>query len=134
DASWRTTLGATTFSGWYGGEDYDARKVPAEWGRPHADLSGWEPAEPTTPPSEHTVLSARFGPGIEPVERIRATSVTHPAPNVYVFDLGTNIAGWPELKVDLPAGTKVEMWPSEWLNAQGRIDQRTTGGPIWDTY
>src|SRR6266496_462755 len=32
DASWRTTLGNTTFSNWYGGEDYDARRLPPGWG------------------------------------------------------------------------------------------------------
>ncbi len=134
DESWRTTLGATTFSSWFGGEDYDARKVPDGWGIPDADLDDWESVAPATAPGEDTELSARFGPGIEPVDRIRAKSVTRAAPNVHVFDLGTNIAGWPELKVDLPEGTSVQLWPSEWLNADGRADQRTTGAPIWDTY
>jgi len=30
-ASWRTALGPTTFSGWYGGEDHDARRIAEDW-------------------------------------------------------------------------------------------------------
>ncbi len=133
DDQWRTTLGATTFSSWYGGEDHDARLVPDGWGRPHADLGAWDAAAVTTAPAPTTQLSARYGPGIEVVDRIRARSVTNPAPGVHVFDLGTNVAGWPELKVRLPAGTSVEMWPDEKLT-DGRITQGSTGRPIWDTY
>ncbi|SDU81212.1 family 78 glycoside hydrolase catalytic domain [Jiangella alkaliphila] len=131
---WSTTFGGTTFSGWYGGEDFDARKVPAGWDVPGTDRGDWEQVELTGPPAETTELSARYGPGIEVVDRIEAASVTTPAPGVHVFDLGVNIAGWPELTVDVPAGTSVQLWPGEQLTADGRVSQSTTGAPIWDTY
>ncbi len=31
DTSWRTRLGGTTFSSWWSGEDYDARRQPTDW-------------------------------------------------------------------------------------------------------
>ena len=36
-AAWRTALGPTTFSDWYGGEDHDARRVRQDWA-PAVDL------------------------------------------------------------------------------------------------
>jgi len=40
DPSWLTELGPTTFSSWWGGEDYDARRVPAGWTGSAGDLTG----------------------------------------------------------------------------------------------
>ena len=31
DSSWKTQLGGTTFSAWWAGEDYDARRLPTDW-------------------------------------------------------------------------------------------------------
>ncbi|HZC74289.1 MAG TPA: alpha-L-rhamnosidase N-terminal domain-containing protein, partial [Jatrophihabitans sp.] len=44
DSTWRTALGNTTFTNWYGGEDYDARRLAPGWERPSADLGGWDAA------------------------------------------------------------------------------------------
>ncbi len=134
DTGWRTTDGPTTFSNWYGGEDYDARRLPLGWDEPGADLSGWSAAGASQPPSATTVLRARSGPAIEAVDRMPAETVTEPTPGVYVFDLGTNIAGWPELTVRAPAGTVVTMRPAELRKADGTIDYASTGNPIYDRY
>ena len=133
DPSWRTTLGPTTFGTWYGGEDYDARREQPGWDRPQADLSGWRAAETTTPPAAGTELSARMAPPIEPVERFRTVAVTEPKPGTYVFDLGTNFAGWEQLRLRGPAGTTVTVRPGERLGADGLVDQSTMirGGDVW---
>lgn len=54
---WRTTLGPTTASNWYGGEDYDARReIPGGTNPPATGAAGgtrsrWRaPAPPTGPP------------------------------------------------------------------------------------
>jgi len=122
DPSWRTALGATTFSGWYGGEDHDARRVPGDWAA----------AVRRDPPTAR--LTARAAPPIEHVETVRTKKITRPRDGVYVADLGTNIAGWPVLRVSGPAGTRVTMRPGELLAADGTVSQHTTGSPIWDTY
>src|SRR2546430_7802221 len=46
DTSWLTDLGPTVFSSWWGGEDYDARRVPADWTASAHNLTGpgWRPA------------------------------------------------------------------------------------------
>ncbi|WP_329521306.1 family 78 glycoside hydrolase catalytic domain [Spirillospora sp. NBC_01491] len=122
DTTWRTALGATTFSSWYGGEDHDARRVPKDW----------RTAVRRDAPTAR--LAARMAPPIEQVETLRTKKITKPRDGVYVVDLGTNFAGWPRLRVEGPAGTTVTMRPGELLNDDGTVGQHTTGSPIWDTY
>jgi alpha-L-rhamnosidase len=139
DASWRTTLGNTTFSNWYGGEDYDVRRLPSGWDMPAADLGGWQAATPTTPPAPTTQLLAHDDPPITPVDVLHPVAITHPKDGVYVLDFGTNIAGWEQLTLDGPAGTQVTVLPTEKLTPDGVADQRTfnqlgeSSGPVWDT-
>ena len=131
DESWRTTLGGTTFSSWYGGEDFDARRLAPGWDLPAADLTGWQAAVPQEPAP---ALSARSAPPVKVMETIRAKAITEPRPGIHVVDFGVNFAGWPELRVAGPAGTTVTMRPSELLNPDGTADQRTTGSPIYDRF
>ncbi|WP_409467383.1 alpha-L-rhamnosidase N-terminal domain-containing protein [Streptomyces sp. HC307] len=59
---WRTTLGPTTSSNWYGGEDYDARREIPGWDEPGRDRSTWPSAVALGRPGraeEPAVLSAR---------------------------------------------------------------------------
>lgn len=44
DASWRAASGPITFSSVYGGEDFDARRLPNGWDRPGFSEDGWRPA------------------------------------------------------------------------------------------
>jgi alpha-L-rhamnosidase len=122
DTSWRTALGATTFTNWYGGEDHDARRTPDDW------------SDAITVASPTARLAARTAPPIVPAGTFRTKKITRPKDGVYVVDLGTNFAGWPRLRVSGPAGTKVTMRPGELLNDDGTVSQHTTGSPIWDTY
>jgi alpha-L-rhamnosidase len=124
--SWRTALGGTTFSSWYGGEDYDAGRT----------VAGWTPTEDRGPADSGPLLTPRRSPAVEPVETLSVQSVTEPLPGVYVFDFGVNFAGWQRLSVSGPAGVTVTMRPGELLAADGTVvqDPDGTGGPIWDSY
>ncbi len=133
DESWRTALGGTTFSGWFGGEDFDARRARTGWDRPGGDLSGWDTAVASPLPTG-TTLSARAAPPIVVTERLRPHAITQPRPGAYVVDFGVNFAGWPQLRAAAPAGTTVLMWPGEQLNPDGTVSQRSTGSPIYDRY
>ncbi|RJQ68002.1 hypothetical protein D5S17_32360 [Pseudonocardiaceae bacterium YIM PH 21723] len=137
DPSWRTGFGGTTFNSWYGGEDYDARLAQDGWNRPGADLSGWPAAVESAAPAPETRLSAQAAP---PIVRIGAPlttrAISQPKPGVHVFDLGTDIAGWPLLRVSGQAGTKITMALGEQLAADGTLDQESVshGGPLYDSY
>lgn len=133
DTSWLTSPGPTTFSSWYGGEDYDARLIQPGWNQPGADLSSWRAAVPSSAPAPQTVLSAQSAPPVRPVKTLHPVAITQVKPDDYVVDLGTNIAGWEQLSTTGPAGTKVTMWPGEQVNPDGTVSQASTGSPIFDT-
>jgi Bacterial alpha-L-rhamnosidase 6 hairpin glycosidase domain/Alpha-L-rhamnosidase N-terminal domain/Bacterial alpha-L-rhamnosidase concanavalin-like domain/Bacterial alpha-L-rhamnosidase C-terminal domain len=91
DPSWLTRLGATTFSSWWGGEDYDAQRMPVNWTGSAANLSGpdWRPAgiaslNSSTIPRDTTPLVADPRPPVTVVREAHPTSinqVTPPADN-----------------------------------------------------
>lgn len=122
DPSWRTALGPITFSGWYGGEDYDARLATPGWDTPAADLSSWATGTCTEPPAAGTVLSAQDAPPVRVQQTLTAVSRKQVAPGVWQYDLGRNIAGFPQVTVSGAAGQAVRMSPSEQL-----LDGRVTG-------
>jgi alpha-L-rhamnosidase len=143
DRSWRTALGPLVTDAWYSGADHDARREQPGWDSRDADLSegavrrdgtptGWIDAGFAPPPNLATQLVARNAEPVKVVERLRARTVTNPAPGTWVFDLGQNVSGWPELRVPagLPAGTVIRMSPSESLAADGSgvVDQASLMG------
>lgn len=131
DGSWNTTLGATTVSTWYGGEEYDARLEQAG-----TDLSGWDFAVPVGPPAGATQLSWRPAPPVRIVGTVTPQAISQPSPGVYVFDMGVNFAGWQQLTVSGPAGATVSMMIGETLHPDGMVDQSqiTTNYPVVDRY
>ncbi|MFG2004250.1 family 78 glycoside hydrolase catalytic domain [Spirillospora sp. NPDC048911] len=140
DRSWRTALGPLVTDAWYSGSDHDARREQPGWNRPGADLTatakrrdgsstGWVNAGIAPPPNLATTLVARTAEPIRAQERLRPVSVTNPAPGTWVFDLGQNITGWPELHLGkVPAGTTVKMAPAESLNPDGTVNQASLMG------
>ncbi|MCP9948602.1 family 78 glycoside hydrolase catalytic domain [Actinomadura madurae] len=138
DSSWRTDLGPTTFTHWYGGEDEDARLAQRGWDEPSANLASWKPAAEAPDPG--IALTSRMSPAIVPVGRRETVKVTRPKKGTYVFDLGENVAGWPQIRVGGARGTKLTLKPGERLGSDGLVEQGTmiAGGaqnpPIEDNY
>src|SRR4029077_10873280 len=64
DTSWRTRLGPTTASPWYGGENDDAGREGGGWDQPGADLSAWDHATLSSPPADTTQLVWRAAPPV----------------------------------------------------------------------
>jgi alpha-L-rhamnosidase len=141
DRTWRTALGALVTDAWYSGADYDARREQVGWDRPGADLSAtarrrdgsvmsWVDAGIAPPPNLATTLVARTAPPVKVVERFTPVSVTNPVPGTWVFDLGQNVVGWPQLRLagGIPAGTTIRISPAESLAADGTVDQASLMG------
>jgi hypothetical protein len=53
--------------------------------------------------------------------------ITHPAARITVYDLGANMAGWPEIAVSGPRGATVKLTPGELLDGDGLVTQRSAG-------
>jgi alpha-L-rhamnosidase len=132
DSSWRTTLGATTVSQWYGGEDYDARREIPGWDAPGADRTTWSPVVPATSTAK---LTSRQSEPVRVVEQLPGTELSRPAPGVRVYDVGRTIAGLPQVTLTAPAGTTVRVYPAEAVR-DGHVDQSISnvGAPIWDSF
>ncbi|MGP2439599.1 family 78 glycoside hydrolase catalytic domain [Streptomyces sp. JW3] len=134
---WRTALGPTTSSNWYGGEDYDARREIPHWDEPSGDRRKWQHAVSVGAPgttAQPAELSARETEPIRVVETLTGKEVAG-ADGSRVFDLGRNIAGWPEITVTAPEGTTIRAYPAESLK-DGHAFQSISnvGAPLWDSY
>lgn len=121
DDSWRvTTHGPLRQSGLYEGETYDARREMPGWDRPGFDDSHWQPATLGTNLHAGKLVWQRSEP-IRVTQEFPAVALTEPAPGVYVFDLGQNIAGWVRFTAKAPAGTVLRLRHAEVLNSDGTI-------------
>ena len=87
DPSWLTEPGPTTFSSWWGGEDYDARRIPADWTSSARNLTGpgWRDASlaaltASTIPRATTPLVANPRPPVTVAREARPVSITKVTP------------------------------------------------------
>lgn len=133
DGTWRTALGPTTFSSWWSGEEYDARRTDQA---PMSDAAlrgpGWQAAAPvtltqTTTPRDITPLRANPRPPVTVADTVQTTGITPRPDGSYIIDFGANRSGWPNLTVSGPAGTTVTMIPAESLAPDGSLDIASTG-------
>jgi alpha-L-rhamnosidase len=132
DSSWKTHSGPIVFSSTYGGEDYDARLELAGWNTAPFDDQDWTAALEAGGPGGRLV--AQENPDIQVMRRYAAEKITHPRPDIQVYDLGQNFSGWPEIKVRGDAGATVKLIPGELVDADGLVTQRSSGGPQWFSY
>lgn len=121
--NWRTSPGPITFSSTYGGEDYDARLEQPGWDGPAFDGAAWAHAKLIDGPGG--TLVPETVPPIKSLQRFDPVAITHPAPNVTVYDLGQNFSGWPEIEVSGPSGTHLRLVAGELLDAHGFVTQHS---------
>ena len=123
DETWKTSTGPVVRSCIYDGETYDANLEVPGWDTPGFDDSGWEKAHIVEPPGGNMIPHT-----MEPIqvtETIRPVNLTNPKPEVWIFDMGQNFAGWARLTVQGPAGTEVRMRYAENIGADGLLDRRS---------
>ena len=113
DTTWRGNSGPILEADILMGETYDARLEHSGWDRPGFDDANWRQPRRYTYPDGR--LQAYPGEQVRPQELLAAKKMTEPSPGVYIYDLGKNIAGIIELKVDVPAGTEVQIRYGELL-------------------
>lgn len=114
DESWKTGYGAITYNSLYGGEDYDARKEQSGWAGTGFDDSEWQFATITDDPGGK--LKSQLMPPIKILETITPIASTNPAPGVFLYDLGQNIAGWWRLEVKGEPGQVIRIRGAETLS------------------
>jgi len=136
DGAWKSAAGPIEFSNIYGGEDYDARLEQAGWDAAGFDDKGWATVSVVDGPGGE--LMAEKIPPVAANERYAPVAITHPKPGVTVYDLGENMAGWPEIEVSGARGDSVRLLPGELLDANGMVTQRSMSAsaknPAYFTY
>ncbi len=114
DKTWKTSPGPITFNNLYGGEDYDARKELSGWSAAGFDDSDWQQVVIAKEPGGR--LASQLMPAIKVINTLQPVNQTNPAPGVYLFDLGQNIAGWWRMEVKGSPGQVIRIRGAETLN------------------
>jgi hypothetical protein len=138
---WRTAPGPVVLSSIYGGEDFDARNQPMGWDGP-TPAGNWTAALEVAAPSGSTrpgdTLRSMLIPPMKIMDVIAPLHVSELHPGTYVYDLGRNFSGWPEIKVQGHAGDTIRMLPGELEDANGEVTQRSASAgknnPVLFTY
>jgi hypothetical protein len=127
DGSWRTSSGPITFCSIYGGEDFDGRLVQPGWNKPGFDAVKWPPAILLDGPGGKLRGLSCAAPPLKFFETHKAAALHTLANGDVVYDLGQNASHVPQITVVGPAGSQVSLMPSELLNADGAVDQKSMG-------
>jgi alpha-L-rhamnosidase len=121
DESWKAFPSPTVYNDIRQGEKYDARKEIANWNEPTFDDSNW--VEVRTKAGPKGKLKAQMIPANKVMRELTPVSVKMPKPGVYVVDMGQNMAGWIQLKVNGKAGDVVKLKFGEVVDKNGMLDQ-----------
>lgn len=134
DGSWTATTGPILEGDFLMGETYDARQEIPGWCTPGPGETSWSPVDVTARIDAR--IEARPGVPVEAFQTIRPVGVTEPAPETFVFDMGTNLAGFVRLHVaDARPGQKIVLRFAERLNPDGTIyTTNLRGARATDTY
>ncbi len=124
DGSWQWTLSPITFNSIYGGEDYDARLEDTSKKRWHQAVVQEAP---------RGVLRQQIAEPVKIMERF-GVKETLRKDSVLVLDMGQNLSGFPEIKVQGKAGQCLKLIPGETLTNERLVNQKQTGRPHFYTY
>lgn len=131
DTSWKTHRSPITFSSMYGGEDYDAGVLPANWTLPDYDDTHWQQALLTDGPA----LRAQEIDPVRIMEYFKPKKLQSSGNNGrMVYDFGQNASGIITLTMTGNKGDTVRVYPAELLTDDGRPNQKHSGSPYYFQY
>lgn len=119
DRTWKVSTGSLREADLLMGETCDARLEPQGWNAPGFADAAWQPVDATSFVSAS--IEAYPGVPVQVWNEIAPVTRTEPAPGHYVFDFGTNFAGFARLKVKGKAGDRIVLRFAERLNPDGTI-------------
>lgn len=120
DESWKLTAdGPIRTNNEYDGETYDANRELAGWNNTGYPDAHWLKARYTEAPGG--TLVAQPNEPMRVMKRIRPVSVRKIGKELYILDLGQNMAGWLQLSVSGKKGDKVQLRFAESLQPDGSL-------------
>lgn len=117
---WKASLGPIRQADFLQGEMYDARLEMPGWNASGFDDADWKAVAVGSDEVRPKVQAAVHDPVVV-FETVKPVSVSEPAPDRYVFDMGQNFAGVVELRVRGRAGQAITLRHAERLNPDGTI-------------
>ena len=122
---WKVTEGPTVRNSVFLGEERDARLAIPGWDKPGFDASAWKPARVTDAPLDplNPILEM---PPVRATGTIKPVAITSPAPSTHIVDFGENFTGLPEIKLNVPAGTRMLLRFGEILHDDGTLNPMTS--------
>ena len=119
DGAWKTSAGPILQSDIYDGEIYDARLEQPGWDQPGFNDSAWKPVRVTDETIGH--LAASCGVPVRRIQILKPVARLTTPEGELVFDMGQNMVGWVQLRVQGPAGTRVTLRHAEVLDKKGNL-------------
>lgn len=132
DSDWQMTQSPISYSGIYGGEDYDARMEEKGWDEAGFDASSWQEVKQVSKPSGALTSDQNYP--VKVMQTFDPVSVKKINDSVFVYDFGQNASGIVSLQVKGTTGQVVKMWPGESLQEDGTVSQRGSGSPYYYRY
>ncbi|MET3503298.1 alpha-L-rhamnosidase [Mucilaginibacter rubeus] len=120
DDNWHFTAdGPIRTNNEYDGEEYDATKEFPGWNSAGFDDSQWLKAELVPAPSGK--LDAQMNEPIRVMDTVKPVSISQLKKDVWILDLGQNMAGWVQMRVKGNRGDKVTLRYAETLQSNNEL-------------
>ncbi|WP_163712584.1 glycoside hydrolase family 78 protein [Mangrovibacterium lignilyticum] len=132
DDSWKTSPSPITYSGIYGGEDYDATLEQSGWNKASFDDQAWQPVKLVQSPAGQ--LKADLNYPIKVMETFNPITIKQINDTVWVYDFGQNASGIIDVTLKGEKGQTVKFSPGESLKEDGTVSQRGSGSPYYYKY
>jgi len=133
DGSWKASTGPILEGDFLMGETYDARLEMPGWATPAFNDADWKSVDVTRKiPAK---LQSYPGSPVRVFQQVRPKTISEPEPRRYVFNMGTNFAGFVRLMIQGRPGQKIVLRFAERLNPDGTIyTANLRGARATDTY
>ncbi|KAA6300803.1 MAG: hypothetical protein EZS26_003048 [Candidatus Ordinivivax streblomastigis] len=119
EGNWKTALSPVIFNSIYTAEHYDARLEQAGWKQSGFDDSKWKKVVFRSAPSQQ-IVSQQMHP-IRNVEKVAAKEFEKINDYTYVYNLGRNISGVSQLRVQGETGTEIRLRHTEIRRPDGKL-------------
>ena len=118
DESWTATnKGPIVENNEFDGEKYDARLELGKWTKTGYDASAWQKADIMEAPKGK--LIAQLSPSLKVMEEIKPLSVKSVGEGKYIVDMGQNMVGWLQVRLNGKKDSPVTMRFAEVLKDNG---------------
>lgn len=131
DGIWKTAPGPITYSSIYGGEDYNANLEQPGWNTNNFNDAAWRKVITVDGSPQ---LNAQHADPLKVMQEFTPISKKQLNTEAWVYDMGQNFSGIPQITVRGKKGDTVRIIPAELVNVDGSANQKGSGSPHYYDY